>query len=340
MPWQAAMPVPPDELMKIDLFAHAKEDRPLVAVALLLVATFALSFQDGLMKLMSSDTSFWQILTLRSIFNLLVAALLASLGGGLALLKTRNTRGVYLRATFLVICMFFFFAGAPYLSVTQMAAGIYTYPLFICLLAGPILGEAIGKWRIASIILGFCGAMIVLSPWQESFSPIQILPTIAGFFFACNILTLRKACRHESTLALAFAAGLVFLLSGLTGSVLLGLFPLSSELQQSMPYVAIGWPTLTVMVMGLALAASLLNLTGNICLTRAYQTADSSLLAPLDFSYLIFAALWGKVLFDQWPGINVLIGMLLIISAGVTIVWREKLVTKKTPSTSNAPHNA
>ena len=314
--------------MKIDLFAHAKEDRPLVAVALLLIATFALSFQDGLMKLMSSDTSFWQIQTLRSISNLFIAVLLASYGGGLTLLKSRNHKGVYLRAMFLVICMFFFFAGAPYLSVGQMAAGLYTYPLFICLLAGPVLGETIGKWRIGSIVLGFCGAMIVLSPWRETFSPVQILPTIAGFFFACNILTLRKACRHESTLALAFSAGLLFLLSGVAGSVLLSLFPPSTQIQEAMPYIAIGWPTVTVIVLGFALAASLLNLTGNICLTRAYQTADSSLLAPLDFSYLIFAALWGKVLFDQWPGINVLIGMLLIIAAGVTIAWREKLVAK------------
>ncbi len=314
--------------MKIDLFAHAKEDRPLVAVALLLVATFALSFQDGLMKLMSSETSFWQIQTLRSILNLCIAVVLATLGGGLALLKSRNHKGVYLRAAFLVVCMFFFFAGAPYLSVGQMAAGLYTYPLFICLLAGPVLGETIGKWRIGSIILGFCGAMVVLSPWRETFSIVQILPTIAGFFFACNILTLRKACRHESTLALAFSAGLMFLLSGVIGSVVLSLFPLASDVQEAMPYIAIGWPTVTTVVLGFALAASLLNLTGNICLTRAYQTADSSLLAPLDFSYLIFAALWGKVLFDQWPGINVLFGMLLIICAGVTIAWRERLVSK------------
>ena len=69
--------------------------------------------------------------------------------------------------------------------------------------------------------------------------------------------------------------------------------------------------------------ASILNLTGNICLTRAYQTADVSLLAPIDFSYLIFAAVWGRIIFDQWPTANTMAGMLLIICAGVTIAWRE-----------------
>lgn len=326
--------------MKISLFSHAKEDRPLVAIPLLLAATFVLSLQDSLMKLMTSDTSFWQIQTVRSLFNLCIVSMLAGFGGGFALLKSRNHKGVYLRAMFLVICMFFFFSGAPFLSIAQLGAGIYTYPLFICLMAGPILGETIGMWRKASIVLGFGGAMIVLSPWKDGFSMVQILPVIAGFFFACNILTLRRACRHESTLALAFAAGLIFLFSGVVGSLSLTLFPLSANMQQNMPYVAIGWPTLTTLVLSYALAASLLNLTGNICMTRAYQTADSSLLAPLDFSYLIFAALWGKVLFEKWPEMSTLTGMLLIICAGVTIAWREKLTgnskipDRDTPATS------
>lgn len=315
--------------MKIDLFAHAKEDRPLQAIFLLLVATFTLGLQDSLMKLMSADTSFWQIQTLRSISNLVIVVLLASLGGGLALIRARNWRGVYLRAVFLVICMFFFFSGAPFLSVAQMAIGLYTYPLFVCLLAGPVLGEKIGIWRISCILLGSMGALLVLSPWKEGFSLVQVLPIIAGFFFACNILTVRNSCRNESTLALAFSAALVFIVSGLLGSTLLTLFPLPTEIQNAMPYVAIGWPQLTLTIGLFAVAVSLMNLTGNICMTRAYQTADVSLLAPLDFSYLIFAAFWGKVVFNTWPTAHTLVGMALIICAGAVIAWREQLAITK-----------
>lgn len=277
------------------------------------------------MKLMSSQTSFWQIQTLRSFGNLCFVVLLASISGGLILIRPRNWRGVYLRAVFLGICMFFFFSGAPFLSVAQMAAGLYTYPLFVCLMAGPILGERIGAWRIISMIIGASGAALVLSPWQQDFSQVQLLPVIAGFFFACNIITLRRACRHESTLALAFAAGLIFLVSGLVGITTLSLFPLTAEIQQTMPYVAVGWPTLTWLVAGFAVLASMLNLLGNICMTRAYQTADASLLAPLDFSYLIFAAFWGKVIFSRWPQPTTLAGMALILTAGIVIAWREQM---------------
>lgn len=314
--------------MKIKIFGHAQEDRPLLAVALLLIATFTLGFQDSLMKLMSSETSFWQIQTLRSVGNLIIVVVLASVSGGIALLAPRNWRGVYLRAGFLAICMFFFFSGAPFLSVAQMAVGLYTYPLFICLLAGPVLGEKLGRWRIACILIGSFGALLVVSPWTEGFSSVQVLPLIAGFFFACNILTLRRACRHESTLALAFAAGLVFCLSGVCGIVVLHFFPLSAPIQQAMPYVAVGWPALTLVVVAFALLASVLNLIGNICMTRAYQTADVSLLAPLDFSYLLFAAFWGKIIFDQWPTGMTLLGMTMIVCAGVIIAWREQVASR------------
>ena len=280
------------------------------------------------MKLVSVHTSFWQIQTLRSLGNVLIVILLAATSGGLMLLAPRNTSGVLLRATLLAICMFFFFGGAPHLSVAQMASGLYTYPLFVCLLAGPVLKEKIGVWRICSMLLGAAGALLILSPWQAGFSAVQLMPVIAGFFFACNILCLRKLCRGESTLALAFAAGMVFLICGIVGTVLLTLFPLPVEAISAMPFIAIAWPALTLPIIDFAVVASMLNLTGNICMTRAYQTADASLLAPLDFTYLIFATIWGKLIFNQWPSGLPLFGIVLIVTAGVTIAWREQISKK------------
>jgi len=312
--------------MKLTLFEHPSGDRPLAALGLLLMGVFALALQDSLVKLMSGDTSFWQFQTLRSIGNLSFIVILALASGSLGLMMPRNWRPVYLRGALLTVCMFCFFAGAPYLTVPQMAAGLYTYPLFVSLLAGPILGESVGPWRICALLVGATGAAFILSPWQDDFSAVQLLPIMAGFFYATNILTLRRACRNESPLALAFAVGVVFIVSGVAGIALLSSFPLSAEIRETMPFVAIGWPELTFLVAGFALFASVLNLTGNICLGRAYQTADASWLAPIDFSYLIFAALWSRVIFDHWPTTQALIGMALIGTAGIITAWRERVV--------------
>lgn len=315
--------------MNLKLFEQPGGDRPYTALILLLTGVFLLAFQDSLVKLMSVHTSFWQFQTLRSAGNLSFLLILALAGSGLGILVPRNTRAVYFRAVMLTICMFCFFAGAPYLSVAQMAAGLYTYPLFVSLLAAPILGEKVGRWRIGALLLGATGAALVLSPWDEDFSSIQILPIVSGFFYAANILTLKRACRNESPMALAFAVGLAFIVSGLAGIAILSLFPLSENIREAAPFVAIGWPTLTLAVAGFALLTSVLNLGGNICMSRAYQSADASWLAPLDFSYLLFAAIWSRIIFEQWPTQQALAGMSLIAFAGIVTAWREQLAARR-----------
>ena len=321
--------------MKIDLFEGPKGDRPITALALLLTAVFALALQDSMVKYVSTQTSFWQIQTLRSFCNVTFVILLALAGSGIHLLIPKNKTAVSLRAVFMTVCMFCFFAGAPYLTVAQMAAGLYTYPLFVSLLAGPVLGEKVGRWRIGALILGVFGAAFILNPWDENFSMVQWLPIMSGFFYALNILTIRSVCRNESPLALAFSVGIAFVVSGMIGIAVLALFPPAETFQQSMPFIAIGWPTLTLTIVGFAVFFSVLNLTGNICIVRAYQTADSSWLAPMDFTYLIFAAIWSRVLFDQWPTRQAIMGMVLIAIAGAVIAWRETVGTAKLAAKSH-----
>ena len=81
-----------------------------------------------------------------------------------------------------------------------MAAGLYTYPIFVSLLAAPLLGETVGKWRIGALIIGATGALFMLNPLAETFSLAQLLPIAAGFFYACNIIILRRYCRGKHRL--------------------------------------------------------------------------------------------------------------------------------------------
>ena len=180
--------------MKFSLLQQPGGDRPLAALSLLLMGVFVLALQDSLVKLMSSQTSFWQFQTLRSLGNLGFIVVLAVASGSLGLMLPKNWRPVLLRAAFLTICMFFFFAGAPFLSVAQMAAGLYTYPLFVSLLAGPVLGERVGRWRIGALLIGATGAAFVLSPWRDDFSAAVPAVTKARWH-SLSWLALRSSSR-------------------------------------------------------------------------------------------------------------------------------------------------
>ncbi len=315
----------------LSLFGNPSGDHPGKALVLVLSGVLALSFQDALIKDIASQTSYWQFQAIRATGNLTVAVIMAAVSGGIYLLKPFRPVPVFLRAGLMAVCMLCFFGAAPFLTLTQMAAGLYTYPIFVSLLAGPVLREPVGVWRLTAVGVGAGGAALVLSPCDAGFSWVQCLPILAGFFYAANILTIRRACRYENTLAIVFAVALTFFASGALGSIVLTLVPLADSIQQSAPFVAIGWPTLTLGVAGIAYCTSVMNFIGNVCLSRAYQTADSSWLAPLDFSYLLFATFWGYVMFDSLPSANAVVGMVLIAAAGIVTGWREKVRLQTAP---------
>lgn len=325
--------------MKIAIFERPDGDNPFAALFLVLSGVMILGLQDSLVKFMSSDTSLWQFQALRALGNGSLVMLMCALSGNFGLVVPVNWKPVLIRAGVLTLCMFCFFSGAPVLSVAQMAAGLYTYPIFVTLLAAPVLGEQVGRWRLFAVVLGACGALTILRPWTADFSFVQILPVCAGFLYAINVLIVRRFCREESPLALTFAVATVFLATAVIAITTLSAFPPSQQWQADMPFIAIGWPALTKTVLLFAVIASFLNLFGNIFLNRAYQTAESSWLAPLDFSYLFFAALWGKLLFDTWPAQTTLLGMLLIAGAGMLTAWREhkqsRAAKAKQPKTRN-----
>ena len=318
--------------MKMSIFEQPQGDRPMLALALLLAGVSILSLQDSLVKFVAPQTSFWQLQIIRSSFNLVMLVGLAIFTGGIRLLWPQRLGPAILRGVLLALCMAFFFGAAQQITVTQMATGLYTYPLFVTLLAGPVLGERIGRWRIGALLLGAAGCLLVLNPFADAFTPFQAVPVLAGFFYACNILVLRRYCRNESPLALVCTVNLLFIVTGSIGAVVASWLPVDPAWREMIPFILVAWPQVTTVLLGFLAILAVLNLFGNLFLSRAYQTADSSLLAPLDFTYLLLIALWGRVMFDSWPTPLAILGMAMIAAAGMITAMRERRRPFRTPS--------
>jgi len=125
-------------------------------------------------------------------------------------------------------------------------------------------------------------------------------------------------------MSLTLAVGIMFFISACVGILIFEVIFPKTDLRENIPFVFIGWPLLTSITFIFCFWCSILNIAGNILLAKAYQTAESSWLAPMDYSYLIFAAIWGKIFFDAWPTYLNLIGMTFIAISGVLIAFREQ----------------
>ena len=290
------------------------------AILLLMVGGLLLALQDALVKFMSETTSFWQFQTLRSFGNIVILSLIPFfMGLKFSVLVPKNLLMVAIRTSILLLCMFCFFSAAPTLSFAQMATGLYTYPIFVVIFGFVLLKEKFNYLKVIALFFGVSGASLVIKPWDSNFSLLQLLPVLAGFFYACNLIILRKFCYSESALAMNAAAAVGFFLSGIIGAVAVDTFTDDSLIKEFMPFIAVGWPEITVSVLIFAFVASIFNLSGNLCLVRAYQTSEGSWLAPLDFMYLVFALFWGKLIFNDFPDSISMVGIFFILLSGLTV---------------------
>ena len=305
-------------------------DNPSLAAGLMVSALALLSFQDAIIKVTSDWLSIWQFQTVRSLINISLLLATAAFIAGWRQLAPRRISAVILRSIFLVGAMLCFFSGVPFLSLAEIAAGLYLFPLIVALLSRFVLGETVGPDRLAAVAAGFIGSMLILKPATADFQMVGLLPIAAAFFYACMVLTTRKLCRGESPLALASGVAIAFLSVGLIG---LAIFPAPSaasaqNLQWS--YLMTSWHPLSLVLFAAIATCSLLNLVANILLARAYQTAESSWLAPYDYSYLVFAAVWGYVLWGTIPDPLTLCGMALIAGAGIFVATRGAAPAEQT----------
>jgi S-adenosylmethionine uptake transporter len=194
------------------------------------------------------------------------------------------------------------FANLP---LAQCYAIFFTMPIFIALLAVPILGEKIDLVRGIAVVTGLVGVFIALDPSAE---PLQIahLAAIAGAMSgALNYVLLRKTGGTERTLVLMLYPMLAQLL------VLSAIVPFV--------YVPMSLPDLAITAfMGAVLVA------GSVMIIAAYRRARAIIVAPMQYSQIIWGTLMGLVLFNERLTWTTAIGTALIILAGVVIVARQE----------------
>jgi len=181
------------------------EDHPGLAAGLMLAALMMLAMQDGLARLAGEHVSFWQFQAMRATGNavLLIAAALALIGRLPP--PPRRPLAVAARVSLIVLATFFFFGGIPEVTIVEMAAGLYTYPIFVTVLSALFLRERIGIRRVAAVGTGALGAMLILQPGGENFSLVKLMPVMAGLSYAGNVIVTRRFCRNENALTMTAA---------------------------------------------------------------------------------------------------------------------------------------
>lgn len=283
--------------------------QPRVPLAIALACAAALSFAVifAAVKFLGSGYSPIQVLFLRYAIGLVIG-LPFLLRIGRTAWKTDHPQSHVLRAIWGILstlCMFYAVTRMPLATVTALS---FSMPLFLTALSMPLLGERVGWRRVTATAAGFIGVLIVVGP-PGDLNWIALIGLGGALFYALAVISIRQLAASEPSAR-------IFLWYALANVVLCG---------AALPWV---WVTPSAFEWALFALIGSLGSVAQYCFIVAYRYAPASVIAPFDYSQLLFALVIGLVLWQELPTNRSLIGGTVITVAGLFIWWRERYLAQ------------
>ena len=305
------------------MLAWFNQIAPSTKGAVLLVSGISVfGFSDNLTLLVSDQVGVGQFHFSRSliaIFMVIVIGRIFGLG-----VWPKNWKPVLARTVFIVTSMLLYFSVLPMMPIAEAGAGLFTSPIFVLVFSAVLFREKIGWRRIMAVAIGSTGVLLVLKPGGDGFTIYHLMPVMAGACYAIGSIITYRFCQDESPLAIlmAFLIGIgtcgALVTSGLTA------FPVPPEWVAEAPFLFSPWQSVNLLFWGWMAAIALGASIALSLMTRAYQLTKTSYAAIYEYAYVISAGFFGWAFWGIAPGAISIVGIALIITAGIIIVQAQQ----------------
>lgn len=275
----------------------------LKGISFLMLASFVFSIMALLIKLLGQNLHITQILLVRQIGMIIMVAP-AILRNFPRSLRSERPGLQMIRLLCALVAMLCGFTALIHMPLADATAIFFAKSFFVTILAVFFLSETVGVYRWSAVLVGFIGVMIMLQPGTDNFS-IYGLASLAGAAGAAAVMiTLSLLSRSDSTDTIliygSVGVGLVMILPGL--------------------YY---WQQPTLVEWLLLASVGVVSYFGQKLNILAYKHGEASLLASLDYVRLLWATLFGYLIFDQFPDGSVWLGVSIVIAAAIFMIYRE-----------------
>jgi drug/metabolite transporter (DMT)-like permease len=277
------------------------------AIGLMISALLVFSLLDTTAKYLSSGEHPMQVAWLRYLFHVVFISILLNPWTTPGVWKTRKPGLQFIRSVLLAGTTVFNFWAISLLQLDQAVTIAFVTPLLVAALAGPIIGEWVGRRQLIVIAIGFLGVLVVTRPGFGTFEIAFLLAlanAVCGAFY--NIAT-RFVSAYDG-------ARTSIVLSGIFGVLVLA---------PVMPFVWV-WPQ-SPWIWALHALTGALGAGGHFLLILAHARAPAPVLAPFIYVELAFMALWGWTIFGDVPDLTTLAGAAIVILAGLYLLLRDRV---------------
>lgn len=277
--------------------------KPLLGVALVLIAALLLASHDGLSKHLATIYPVFLVIWMRYLMQTVGMAVIFMPKMGMDVIKAQRPRLQLLRGISLMSIGVLFINGLRFIPLAEATAVMFLAPLFVTLLSAWLLREKVSQSQWWVIGAGLLGVLLIVRPGSALFSPAILYPLGASMSFACYQLLTRYLGRTDHNVTSNF-------LSSLVGTIALAPFALGN--------IGILWqmPILDVWMISVL---GLIGMVAHMLLTSALKYSSPATLAPFTYAQIIYAGIIGWLAFGQAPDALGYLGVAIIIGSAVLV---------------------
>lgn len=295
------------------------EKGPIAGIALACAGYACFALQDAMVKWLVASYEVPQILFMRSLVIVVVAGVLVRYRRHPSIFQSPYRGTVVLRAALMLLAWLLFYNAARHLGLAELTTLYFSAPIIVMVLSIVILKEKIGAGRWIACIGGFIGVAIAANPSHSPNLVPALMCVVAGFCWAWSTVLIRLVSRSETTLTQMYATSLLF---GIACAL-------------SFPWI---WKTPDASGWALMLGLGVVSTIGQFLLYEGFRYAPASTLAPIEYSGLVWAFIYGYLIWAEIPAANVFVGALLIITSSLLLVlWERRMEGARKKSAQYGP---
>jgi drug/metabolite transporter (DMT)-like permease len=310
------------------------QNRTVLGIIFLCAGVFVFSLQDGIIKALSSEYSVTEAVYIRSVVAIPLLAILVHWEAGIGTLASPNYWWLALRAFALFASYIAYYLAFPALPLADAVALFFIAPLFISVLAGPVLGERVGWRSWVAVAIGTTGVLVMLRPGTGFFEPAALLSVFSALLYAAGALSTRRLGTTELGSVMTFYQNIIFFVGAGLIALVLGGIPHPSH--PSLDFLLRPWVLPQVTDLLLMASCGVVATVGTLLLTHAYRVAEVSRLGPFEYTGMLWGPVWGFFIFGEVPRVTTIAGGLLIVFSGLVVALQPRKVASR-PHAADVP---
>lgn len=296
----------------------------LKGIGFLLLAILIGSLQAVAVKWIGGNYSVLEIVTFRSLVALPITVLFFRLEGKKGLPTTNHLKLQIVRGLFLFLSYTTFMMGLAALPLADIESIRFSGPMMITVLSVFMLGEKVELRRWLALIVGFAGILLIVQPGSTHFNEGSLFVLISVLFYALTVILTRKMKTTDSSATMAYFSSWVYLIAAFMVSPLAAAVGEIPNAHPSIAFLFHAWTLPTLLDLFIMSGLGLIWASWAYFSTRAYSTAQASVIAPFEYASLPISMMWGFLIWHEIPTGMTIAGAALTLLSGLYILYHEQ----------------